>query len=161
MSSARSFHTVCQEEVYGEVKSMLGELSDEFFDDAEHCDFYLKYGTTVVEISIEPYEEDNAVVEVLAYCVQGVKATTELMRELLRINAEVPMGAFSMVDGDIFFSHSFVGRDLQASQLLASLNHVAATSDMYDEQIVARYGGETALERLRGWSRRTRRAEAR
>ncbi|HEU5163031.1 MAG TPA: YbjN domain-containing protein [Thermoanaerobaculia bacterium] len=156
----KSFHTSCQEDVYREVRSMLDELSDEYFDDAEHCDFYLKYGTTVVEISIEPYEDDNAVVEVLAYCVQGVEPTPELMRELLRINAEVPMGAFSMVGTDIFFSHSFLGRTLQPPQLLASLNNVASTSDTYDEQIVARFGGETALERLRDWSRRTLRAEA-
>lgn len=156
----KSFHTSCQEGVYREVRSMLDELSDELFDDAEHCDFYLKYGTTVVEVSIEPYEEDNAVVEVLAYCVQGVDPTPELMRELLRANSEVPMGAFSMVGTDIFFSHTFLGRNLQAPQLLASLNNVASTSDTYDEQIVARFGGETALERLRDWSRRTLRAEA-
>jgi hypothetical protein len=158
--ATKSFHTACQEDVYREVRSMLDELSDELFDDAEHCDFYLKYGTTVVEVSIDPYEEDNAVVEVLAYCVQGVDPTPDLMRELLRANSEVPMGAFSMVGTDIFFSHTFVGRNLQAPQLLASLHNVASTSDTYDEQIVARFGGETALERLRDWSRRTLRADA-
>lgn len=156
----RSFHSACQEEVYRDVRSMLDELSDEIFDDAEHCDFYLKYGTTVVEISIEPYEDDNAVIEVLAYCVQGVEPTPELTLELLRVNAEIPMGAFSMVGTDIFFSHSFLGRHLQAPQLLASLNNVASTSDSYDERIVERFGGETALDRLRDWSRRTLRAEA-
>jgi hypothetical protein len=70
------------------------------------------------------------------------------------------MGAFSMVGTDVFFSHAFLGRDLQAPQLLASLNNVASTSDTYDEQIVARFGGATALERLRDWSRRTLPAEA-
>lgn len=151
----RSFHTVCQERVYGEVKSMLGELADEYYDDAEHCDFYLKYGSTVVEIAIEPYEEDNAVVEVLAYCVQGVQPSEGLLRELLEMNARIQMGAFSMVGSDVFFSHAFVAHDLDPPQLLASLNAVASTSDLYDERIVARYGGETALERLRDWSKRT------
>jgi hypothetical protein len=149
------FRTSCQEDVYRKVKSYLDELVDEHFDDAEHCDFYLKYGTTVVEISVDPFDQDDAVIEVLAFCVQGVEPTLDLMRELLRINSEVQIGAFSMVDGDVYFSHSFLGRRLQADQLIASLNAVAAVSDEYDEQIVQRFGGETALDRLRSTSRRT------
>lgn len=156
MARTREFHTECQEEVYRQVKSHLDELVDEHFDDADHCDFYLKYGSTVLEISIEPYEEDDAVVEVLAFCVQGVEPTFELMRDLLELNAEVPIGAFSLVDTDIFFSHSFLGRRLRPEQLIASLDSVANTSDLYDERIVARFGGETALERLRSNSQRRR-----
>ena len=145
----KEFHTHCQEEVYRQVKTYLDELVEEHFDDADHCDFYLKYGSTVLEISIDPYEEDDAVIEVLAFCVQGVEQTFELMAELLKLNAEVPLGAFSMVGQDIFYSHSFLGRRLRPEQLIASLDSVASISDEYDEQIVEKYGGETALERLR------------
>ena len=152
----KTFHSACQEEVYRQVKSYLDELVDEHFDDAAHCDFYLKYGSTVLEISIDPYEEDDAVIEILAFCVQGVDTSFELMQELLRLNAEVPLGAFSMVDSDIFYSHSFLGRRLRGEQLIASLDSVASISDLYDEQLVARYGGETALERLRSNAKRHR-----
>lgn len=152
----KAFHTQCQEEVYRQVKSYLDELVDEHFDDAEHCDFYLKYGSTVLEISIEPYEEDDAVIQILAFCVQGVEPTFELMSELLRLNSELLLGAFSMVGNDIFFSHSFLGRRLRPEQLIASLDSVASISDMYDEKLVASYGGETALERLRSDARRPR-----
>ena len=152
----KKFHTQCQEEVYRQVKSYLDELCDEHFDDADHCDFYLKYGSTVLEISIEPYEEDDAVIEVLAFCVQGVEPTFDLMRELLRLNAEVLLGAFSMEGRDIFFSHSFLGRRLRPEQLIASLDTVASISDEYDEQLVEAYGGETALERLRSNAKRSR-----
>src|SRR5205809_1887781 len=100
----RSFHTQCQEEVYRQVKSYLDELVDEHFDDAEHCDFYLKYGSTVLEISINPFEEDDAVIEILAFCVQGVEPSFELMQELLRLNSELPLGGFSLVGHDIFYS---------------------------------------------------------
>ncbi len=148
----KQFHTRCQEEVYRQVKSHLDELVDEHFDDAEHCDFYLKYGSTVLEISIDPFEEDDAVIEVLAFCVQGVEPSFELMRDLLRFNSELPLGAFSMVGQDIFFSHSFLGRRLLPEQLIASLESVATISDDYDEKLVAAHGGETALERLRGQS---------
>ncbi|HEU4521915.1 MAG TPA: YbjN domain-containing protein [Thermoanaerobaculia bacterium] len=149
-SRDKQFHTQCQEEVYRQVKSYLDELVDEHFDDAEHCDFYLKYGSTVLEISIHPWEDDDAVVEILAFCVKGVEPSSDLMRELLELNSEVVLGAFSMVANEIFFSHSFLGRRLRPEQLIASLDMVASTSDEYDEQIVAKYGGETALERLRG-----------
>jgi hypothetical protein len=154
----KTFHTRCQEEVYRQVKSYLDELVDEHFDDAEHCDFYLKYGSTVLEISIEPYEEDDAVVEILAFCVQGVEPTFDLAQELLRLNSEVLLGGFSMVGRDIFFSHSFLGRRLQGEQLIASLDAVASISDEYDEKLVETYGGETALERLRSNAKRSRSA---
>ena len=150
----KQFHTKCQEEVYRSVKSHLDDLVEEHFDDAEHCDFYLKYGSTVLEISIEPYEEDDAVLEILAFVVQDVEPSFELMRELLQINSEVALGAFSVVGRDVFFSHSFLGRRLQAEQLIASLEIVATISDEYDEQIVQKYGGVTALDSLRRASRR-------
>jgi hypothetical protein len=153
MVSSKEFHSVCQEQVYWQVKTFLDELVDEYFDDAEHCDFYVKYGSTVLEISIDPYEEDNAVVEILAFCVQGVDPSRELMGELLKLNAEIPLGAFSLVDDNVFYSHSFLGRQLQAEQLVASLGSVATISDDWDEKIVAKYGGETALERLRSVSK--------
>src|SRR5437773_2574783 len=148
-ASTKQFHTRCQEEVYRQIKAYLDELVDEHFDNAEHCDFYLKYGSTVLEISIDPYEEDDAVIEVLAFCVQGVQPSFEMTRELLRLNSEVPLGAFSMVGTDVFFSHSFLGRRLRPEQFIASLDSVASISDEYDEKLVANYGGETALESIR------------
>jgi len=109
----------------------------------------------VLEISIKPFQDqdDDAVIEVLAFCVQGVEPSFELMRDLLRFNTEVPLGGFSMDGRDIFFSHSFLGRELPPEQLIASLQTVATISDEYDEKIVANYGGETALECLRGQAR--------
>jgi hypothetical protein len=80
------------------------------------------------------------------------------MAELLQLNADVPLGAFSMCGQDIFFSHSFLGRRLRPEQLIASLDSVASISDLYDERLVARYGGETALERLRSTAKRHRSA---
>ncbi|HEX9982087.1 MAG TPA: YbjN domain-containing protein [Thermoanaerobaculia bacterium] len=154
MSKAKEFHTHCQEEVYRQIKGYLDELVEEHFDDADHCDFYLKYGSTVLEVSIDPYEDDDAIIEILAFCVQGAEPSFELMQELLRLNADVPLGGFSMCGGDVFFSHSFLGRRLRPEQLIASLDIVASVSDLYDEKLVAKYGGETALERLRSDTRR-------
>jgi len=153
----KQFHTRCQEEVYRQVKSYLDELVEEHFDDAEHCDFYFKYGSTVLEISILPYQEDDAVVEVLAFCVQNVDPSFELMQELLKLNAEIPLGAFSAIGHDIYYSHSFLGRRLRPEQLIASLDSVASISDEYDEKLVAKYGGVTALDSLRPATKRRHR----
>lgn len=150
------FHTQCQEEVYRQVKAYLDELVDEHFDDATHCDFYLKYGTTVLEISIDPYEEDDAVIEVLSFCVQNVEPSFELYEELLKVNACVPLGAFSVDGRDIYYSHSFLGRRLRPEQLIASLDAVAAIADEYDDKLTVKYGGVTALEILRSDARRAR-----
>ena len=157
----KRFHSRCQEEVYRAVKGYLDDLVDEHFDDADHCDFYLKFGSTVLEISIHPFEDDDAVIEILAFVVQGVEPTFELTRDLLRFNSELPLGAFSMVGQDIFFSHSFLGRRLRPEQLIASLQSVATISDEYDEKLVAGYGGETALDCLRGRARKKSNAAAR
>ena len=157
----KRFHTACQEEVYGHVKGYLDDLVDEHFDDADHCDFYLKFGSTVLEISIGPHEEEEAVIEILAFVVQGVEPTFELTRDLLRFNSEVPLGAFSMVGQDVFFSHSVLGRRLRPEQLIASLQSVATISDEYDEKLVNSYGGETALDCLRGKKLRKSSAAAR
>ena len=95
-------------------------------------------------------------ISILAFCVQGVEPTFELMQELLLLNSEVRLGAFSMVDNDIFYSHSFLGRRLRPEQLIASLGSVASVSDLYDEKLVAKYGGATALECLRSSAKRDR-----
>src|SRR2546423_13978899 len=100
----KQFHTKSQEEVYRAVKSHLDDLEEEHFDDAEHCDFYLNYGSTVLEISIEPYEEDDAVIEILAFCVQHVEPSHEIMQELLQLNSEVALGALSLDGRDVFYS---------------------------------------------------------
>lgn len=154
MARTKSFHTRCQEDVYRRVKSVLDELVDEHYDDAEHCDFYVKFGSTLLEISIVPYEEDNAIIEVLAYCVHNVEPSFDLYQQLLSLNSQTPLGAFSISERDVYFSHSFIGRKLQPEQLIASLSTVASLADEYDDLIVQKYGGETALERLTNVSRR-------
>jgi hypothetical protein len=58
------------------------------------------------------------------------------------------MGSFSLVGSDVFFSHSLFGRSLEPRNFLNAIAAVATVADDYDDRIVARYGGETALERI-------------
>ncbi len=138
-----------QAETHAHVERCLSDLFDDPFHDEDNGHFYVRYGSTVLEISVEPYSPEEAVVLIMAYCVQGVNLEEQLLLGLLELNNSLPLGAFSLVDRDVFFSHSLFGHNLDGRALLAAIEAVAGISDDYDGRIIARYGGKTALERIR------------
>jgi len=147
------------EETFDKLREYLGELFEEPYHDQESNHFYVRYGTTVLEISVEPYDAEEAVVIIMSYCVQDVELAEDLLLGLLELNHQVPCGAFSLVDSDIFFSYSLFGRSLNPRDLLRAITAVATVADDYDDRIVARYGGQTALERIQDTGGRRRRQE--
>lgn len=147
-----------QEETFRQVKEYLSEFFDDPYCDPEEGHFYVRYGTTVLEISVEPYGADEVVVRIMSYCVQGVDTAEDLLLGLLELNHNLAIGHFSLVDDDVYFSHSLFGRDLEPRDLLRAITAVANVADDYDDRIVAKYGGQTALERIQhtGGPRRRR-----
>ena|SRR5690349_252618 len=146
-----------QEETYEKLHEYLGELFEDPYHDPENDHFYVRYGTTVLEISVEPYDSEEAVVIIMSYCVQDVELADDLLLGLLELNHQVPCGHFSLVDNDIFFSYSLFGRGLSPRDLLRAITAVATVADDYDDRIVAKYGGQTALERIQDTGGRRRR----
>ena len=147
-------------EVTRRVRTYLGELFDEdLFHDEETGHFYVRYGSTVLEISVDPYGPEEAVVMIMAYCVQGVEIVEDLLLGLLELNHSLPFGSFSLVGEDIFFHHALFGRTLERKSLLNAVAAVATVSDDYDDRIVAKYGGQRALDRIRDTGGRKRRKE--
>lgn len=142
------FANKIQEETHAKLEEYLQELFDEPYHDLETHHFYVQYGSTVLEISNEPYGPEDAVVTIMSYCAQGVRVEEELLAGLLDLNHRLPFGAFSMVGNDIFISHSLFGRTLNRANLITAISAVATVADDYDDRIVARYGGQTALERI-------------
>lgn len=142
-----------------QVAENLSELFETPYLDEETGHFYVRYGSTVLEISVDPFGPDEAVVTIMAYCVQGVSLAEDLLLGLLEINHQLPFGAFSLVDRDIFFSHSLLGRSLDARSLLRIIEEVATVSDDYDGRIIKKFGGQTALERIRDTGGRRQRQE--
>jgi hypothetical protein len=137
-----------QEETFRRVEEYLAELFDDPYLDPEGGHFYVRYGTTVLEISVDSYGEEEAVVTIMSYCVQDVEPDEELMVGLLELNHTLPFGAFSMLGNDIFFAHSLFGRNLEARDLLRAITSVADVADDYDDRIVEKFGGQTALEKI-------------
>ncbi|HXO18885.1 MAG TPA: YbjN domain-containing protein [Thermoanaerobaculia bacterium] len=150
------FEHEIHEATFHKIEEYLGELFEEPYYDPEEGHFYVRYGTTVLEISIEAYGPEEAVVTIMSYCVQDVEVDEELLAGLLELNHQLAFGAFSMVGNDIFFSHTLFGRNLEPRDLLRAITSVATVADDYDDRIVAKYGGQTALERIQdtGGSRR-------
>ena len=150
-----------QAETYKSVKVYLAELFDQdVYNEDESGHFYVRYGSTVLEISVDPYGPEEVMVMVMAYCVQGVEIHEDLALGLLELNHTLPFGAFSLVGTDIFFSYAVFGRDLKRQNLLNAIAAVANVSDDYDDKIVAKFGGERALDRIRDTGGRQRRTEA-
>jgi hypothetical protein len=151
------FEHAIQEETFGKVKEYLSELFEEPYHDPENDHFYVRYGTTVLEISVEPYGPEEAMVTIMSYCVQDVEVEDDLLLGLLELNHQLLCGSFSVVGNDIFFAHSLFGSSLEPRDLLRAITSVATLADDYDDRIVARYGGQTALEKIQdtgGWKKR-------
>jgi hypothetical protein len=142
------FENDAQRTAYGEVSKLLADLFDERSREDGH--FYVRYGSTVLEIYVEPYGPEESAVIIMAYCVQDVALDEELTAGLLELNHQLPFGAFSLVGNDIFFSYSLFGSCLDRRGLMGAVAAVANVSDEYDDRIVAKYGGQTALEKVRG-----------
>ena len=151
------FQQAQQAETHRQVHEYLEELFDDVLLDERTAHFYVGYGSTVLEVSVEPYGPEEAIVLVTSYCVQDIEVDRELMLGLMELNHELPVGAFSLVEDDIFFSHALFGRSLDRRNLLGSIAAVANISDEYDDRIVAKYGGRTALEKIEQTGGRSRR----
>ncbi len=143
------FANAAQRETQRRVEEYLGELFEDPYLDPETSHFYVRYGTTVLEIAVDPYGPEDTMVQVMAYCVQGVRLEPDLLLGLLELNHHLAFGAFSVVGRDIFLSHTLFGRGLDRGALLGAIAAVANVADEYDDRIVAKYGGQTALDRIR------------
>ncbi len=152
------FANAAHRETHERVEEYLGELFEDPYLDAETGHFYVRYGTTVLEIAVDPYGPEETMVQVMAYCVQGVRLEPDLLLGLLELNHHLAFGSFSLVGRDIFLSHTLFGRSLERASLLGAIAAVANTSDEYDDRIVAKYGGQTALDRIRDTGGKKRRA---
>jgi hypothetical protein len=151
------FEHPTQQETFERLREYLEDLFEKPYLDEESDHFYVRYGTTVLELSVDPCGAEETMVIIMAYCVQDVEVEEELLVGLLELNHSLVCGSFSLVGTDIFFSHSLFGRSLDPRDLLRAITAVATVSDDYDDRIVARYGGQTALERIQDTGGRRRR----
>jgi len=100
-------------------------------------------GSSAVMIMVRPYTESDTMVELLSQVVTGASITPDLQHFLLRKNAELHFGAFSLLfDGTIVFSYSLPGLNIDENELEAAVTSVAVIADHYDDHIVHMAGGK-------------------
>lgn len=146
------FQTSAQEACYHKVALWMQELFGKFpcaRQDIPGLGLFM--GSALVEVLILPWGEEDAVINTRAYVVTGAELTADLMRFLLEQNSNMIFGAFGIdAKGDILFEHSIVGSTCDKKELESSVNAVLEVSDEYDDQLVERWGGKRALDRICG-----------
>ncbi|WP_299487285.1 YbjN domain-containing protein [Acaryochloris sp. IP29b_bin.137] len=142
------FQTQAQQACHAKVASWMDELFEQIpWEKLDEPGFGLFMGSAWVEVRIYPWQDDS-VINIRSTVVSGAKMAADLQSHLLRENAEMRFGAFSVNDaGDILFEHTIVGSTCDPNELEASVQAVLAAADNYDDQIVERWGGERALDR--------------
>lgn len=142
------FLSEAQKACYARVRDMMDDLfGDDVVPREDVPVFGLHMGSALAEAVVYPWAEDDAVITTRAYVVRGATVTPELMRYLLEENDKLRFGGFGLdEDGDIFFQHAIVGSTVDPEELRASLLAVVITSDEYDDKIIAKYGGQSALD---------------
>jgi len=143
------FKTAAQQTCYEKTLALMKELFGEMVlirDDVPLMG--LIQGTALVHVGVHPWGDDDAVICARSYVVFGADTTPDLMQYLLRKNDEMRFGAFGLdSDNDIFFEHAIVGSTCDKQELRATAMAVLGTADLHDDEIVARWGGETARDR--------------
>jgi len=142
------FDTAAQRTCYTQVKVWMQEIFGEVV--VVHDDvpvFGIPYGSALVHVVVYPLGKTEAAIQVRAYVVRNVQIVPELAQYLLHQNAQMRFGAFGLdEDNDIFFDYALIGSNCQKEELRAAVSAVMGTADSYDDQIVAKYGGEKALK---------------
>jgi hypothetical protein len=146
------FETKKQEEVYIQVGAWMKELfGDDLVLVREDTTVYgVRFGSAFIQVSVYPWGEAETTITARAYVVYGAELTLDLAKYLLRKNEEMRFGAFGIdAEGDIEFEHTIVGSTVQAEELKASVYAVMKVADEYDDEIVNKWGGQRALDKLR------------
>lgn len=144
------FKHVTQKTTYEKVGQWMRELFGGVVHVRQDAPVYgVRFGSAFVQVSISPWGENEAIITTRSYVVYGANLREDLLKYLLRKNDEMRFGAFALDgDGDIVFSHTIVGSTCQKEELKASVYAVMKVADQYDDEIVGRWGGERALDRM-------------
>ena len=144
------FETTAQRQCYEKVLPWMRDMFGDFAGQhTESPEFAVMVGSALAQTAIFPFGEDDSVISTRAYVVTGAELTPELMHFLLRENDRMTFGAFGIdADGDIFFEHTIVGSTCDPNELKSSVSAVVLIADEYDDNIIERWGGTRAIDRV-------------
>lgn len=145
------FETDAQRDCYERIKPWLKDLfGPSVFERDDRPVLAVLHGSAFAQVGVFPWGDEDAIITTRSYVVTGAELSAELMHYLLNENEGMHFGAFGVdLDGDILFEHSIVGSTCDKKELEASVAAVLKTADEYDDRIVARWGGQRALDQVR------------
>ena len=136
----------CYERITPLVKEIFGEFAEPHPD---YPAFTIAVGSAYVTVRVNPWGDDDATIQTAAYVVSGAEMTPELMRYLLTQNADLRFGAFGVdSDGDIILHHSIACAACDKDDLKASAMGLVHYADRVDDEIIAKFGGQRASDRV-------------
>lgn len=144
------FKTEAQRACYEKIVPMMKETFGEFTQVRSDAPIILVYiGSALARTGVFPWGKYDASICTRSYVVSDAELTPELMRYLLAENARMRFGAFGIDDqGVIVFEHTILGSRCDREELKASVMAVVMTADKYDDEIVSRWGGKRALDKM-------------
>ncbi|WP_448570503.1 T3SS (YopN, CesT) and YbjN peptide-binding chaperone 1 [Trichothermofontia sp.] len=154
-----TFTNRAQEITYRKVDDYLRQSA--FFKNACRSDpdrphFTLRYGSTMVEVEVLPWEvhpweeRDLAIVRASSCVTIGSGIDCELMHYLLAENRRMRFGAFHLDEANqVIFAHTVLGgENMDLLELQTCILSVVTIADTYDDLIVAKFGGKRFKESL-------------
>jgi hypothetical protein len=129
----------------------------EFFGDVNvrlaDCSFVLEEGSALVYVRTFPIGDDRAGIEVFSYVLIDAEVTDDLMRFLLAYNLRLVIGAFALIvhddgKGEVLLTRTMLADSLDSAELYSTVSAIARIADKLDDEMVARFGGKTALGKL-------------
>lgn len=109
--------------------------------------YALSYGSSSVGVVVRRYTETDTMVEIMAQVVSGAEITPELLKWLLRKNAELHFGSFGLLfDDTIIFTYTLPGSVVTSAALEAAIGSVAVIADHYDDEVIKMAGGKRVVD---------------
>ena len=145
-----NFLTDAQRICYQKVSEWLPSLCDRLNNPVNHEPiFSVQCGSATVLIEVRPFQKKESIIYIWSYVATDVPVSDDLLLYLLKQNDVFRFGGFSMADeGDIRFHVTLLGESCQQNELKLALAEVLESADLYDDQIVERWGGRRANDNL-------------
>ena len=101
----------------------------------------VRCGSTVLAVSV--FEDGtHTYVRIASLLLAGIRLQLDVVARLLRLNAEVLVGAFQVFEDEtVAFTHTLLADALDAAAFAHALAYVARVGDDHDEELQALAGG--------------------
>jgi hypothetical protein len=116
----------------------------ENFTKVDETTITLRAGSTQVFIHL--FDEEGPIrLQVFAPVIRGVERTPDLLAELNEINEAVPFAKVFWTEHEVLISTEILADALQREGIDNALGVIAAAADHFDDELKARFGGETVF----------------